>query len=250
MTTHKSLSNVQIKDADKGIVTAVISTFGVIDKDGDVTSKSSFTDGAPVVVSAYGHGSWDGNLPIGKGVLTTTADEAVAELQFFMATTHGRDAFDTIKELSEAGLQEWSYSLRNVKSHKERLDGRMANFIDSVDVKEVSPVLEGASVDTRTLSIKSDGVKFSEQADAALGGIREFVEMAVERLTLRAAEGKSFDEQVGAYDQLITELAPLKTAIDEASTPPPNSDDGDIAEREALEAEYLRFVEHSQGATT
>lgn len=240
--TTKTLTNVQIKDADQGLVTAVISTFGVIDKDGDVTSKGTFDDGAPVVISAYGHKSWEGALPLGNGTITTTDTEAVADLKFLLNTTHGRDAFETIKALSAAGLQEWSYSLKNTVARKGQLDGQPANFLDHTDVKEVSPVLMGASIDTRTLSVKSGDeepvTKFSEQADIALRGVKQLVEMAVERLTHRAAEGKSITEQTEAYDQFLAEIAPLKAAIDGA-TQPPTSD---------LEREYLRFVALSQGA--
>ena len=69
-----------------------------------------------------------------------------------MDTAHGRDAFTTVKNLGE--LQEWSFSLRNVESHTEERDGEKANVITHVDVKEISPVLEGAGIDTRTLVAK------------------------------------------------------------------------------------------------
>lgn len=155
MNHTKSLSGVTIKDATKGEVEAVFSTFGVIDKDGDVTSKKTFTDGAPVIISAYGHGSWKGELPVGRGVIVVEEDQAVMKGRFFMDTTHGRDTFLTVKQLSEDDpLQEWSYSLRNTVAEKGQLDGTRANFLLSTDVKEVSPVLLGASVDTRTLSTK------------------------------------------------------------------------------------------------
>ena len=61
--------------------------------------------------------------------------------------------------------------------------------------------------------------------------------MASERLTLRAAEGKSIVEQINAYARLVAELAPLKHAIDTA-TPIPSDD---------LEREFARFVAISQG---
>lgn len=238
--TTKALERVEVKDAAKGLVTAVISTFGVVDKDGDVTSKSSFTDGAEVVVSSYGHTSWEGDLPIGKGSLSTTDSEAVADLQFFMDTPHGLAAFNTIKGLGP--LQEWSYSLENTIRKVGDLDGVECMFIESTTVKEVSPVLRGASINTRTLSAKADGLKFSEVADVALRDFRQFVKTAVERLTLRVTEGKTFDEQISAYDQLVTELAPLKAAIDQA-TPPDHTDE--------LQRIYLNLVATtSQGALT
>ena len=51
------------------------------------------------------------------------------------------------------------------------------------------------------------------------------IDLAVERLTLRAAEGKSVDEQVDAYERLCAALVPLKSAIDAINNPTTNDDD-------------------------
>ena len=155
----KSLSRVRIKDADQGLVEAVFSTFGVIDRDGDVTVKEAFTDGAPVVISAYGHRSWDGELPVGKGFIRVTDSEAILDGQFFLTTTQGRDTFETVKELAKEGLGEWSYGLMNVVSERAVVGGKTARLLKHIDVPEVSPVLVGASIDTRTLSAKSASAK-------------------------------------------------------------------------------------------
>lgn len=151
----KSLSAITIKDADQGLVEAVFSTFGVIDRDGDVTVKEAFTDGAPVVISAYGHRSWDGELPVGKGFIRVTDSEAILDGQFFLNTTHGRDTFETVKELAKEGLGEWSYGLMNVVSERTVVGGKTARLLKHIDVPEVSPVLVGASIGTRTLEAKS-----------------------------------------------------------------------------------------------
>ena len=151
----KALSQVQIKSESEGTVSAVFSTLGVVDKDGDVTVKGAFTDGAAVVISAYGHRSHDGALPVGKGTIREDGDKVVMDGEFFMNTTHGRDAFETVKELGE--LQEWSYSLNDVKADRNVVfDGaKVRRVIKSVRVKEVSPVLMGAGIDTGTLEAKS-----------------------------------------------------------------------------------------------
>jgi hypothetical protein len=232
--THKALRNVKVADEAKGTVTAVFATLNVEDADGDVTLPGAFTDGAPVVISAYGHRSWSGDLPLGKGLIREEGDEAILEGQFFLDTTHGRDAFLTVKELSEAGLQEWSYSLHNVVSEAGEWDGRQVNLLKRIVVKEVSPVLRGSGVNTRTLTAKSDTItKFAEHTDAALCEVREFVAMAVDRLTERRAAGKSIDEQTSALDLLEAELDPLRTAIE----PEPTTD-----ELTAGTIEYLRAV--------
>lgn len=157
MTERKSLSGVEIKDADKGIVTAVFSTMNVRDHDGDFTREGAFTDGAKVAISAYGHKSWDGALPVGKGVIRVKGKKAVLEGQFFMNTQHGKDTFETVKALAEDGLGEWSYGY-DVEEHSYGKEGdRPVRYLDRLKVHEVSPVLLGAGLNTRTLSAKGRG---------------------------------------------------------------------------------------------
>lgn len=238
MTITKSLSGVHIKDAEEGIVEAIFSTFGVKDLDGDVVTKGAITDGASVIISAYGHRSWDGELPIGTGTVRVTDNEAILEGKFFLDTTHGRDAWGTVKALSDAGLQQWSYSLEDVKSTKGQLNGETVRIIESVNITEVSPVLKGASIGTRTLSAKhADATKFSNCTDVALRGVKQLVEMATERLTQRVADGKSITEQTDAYDLLVAELDQLRKAI-EATQPPPLDDEAN----DMLANELLRFI--------
>ncbi len=150
---HKSLRGIAVKNADKGEVTAVFSTYNVIDKDGDVTLPGAIKDGAEVVISSYGHTSHGGALPVGKGVIRTTGTEARLEGQFFLDTAAGKDTFAVVKRLGP--LQEWSYSLHDVKSYFGQFEGKQVQFLESIFVKEVSPVLIGAGVDTRTLAVKA-----------------------------------------------------------------------------------------------
>lgn len=245
MRTTKALSRVEIKDADKGEVAAIFSTFDVIDSDGDVTLKGAFTDGAPVVISAYGHGSWKGQLPVGKGAIRELSTEAVMEGQFFMDTTHGADTFHTVKALSEGdSLQEWSYSLDQVKSHRGTHDGRQVRFLDHITVKEVSPVLVGAGVDTRTLETKS-GLKFSEHAESVLADVDELITRATEVMALRAQKGKGIaDSSADLLAALTADLDRLKELLDHPGDTTPITDD---AGSDALAAEFLRFVATTQG---
>jgi hypothetical protein len=317
----KQLTNVVIKDADQGLVEAVFSRFGVVDADGDITDPGAFTEGAAVVISAYGHKSWEGQLPVGKGTIHEDGATAILRGQFLLNTTHGRDTFETVKALSEAGLQEWSYSLHDVVAEPAVVEGRKVRRIKKVGlVKEVSPVLRGAGVNTATLAVKSDrkqlvstlrallseagherwpdadwvwlldvdideswcvfavetydeqadtytvsywqvgfdradtavvlatdalevvpasaflpkGTRFADTTDSALRAVKACVDLAVERLALRAADGKSVTEQIDAHDRLIAAVAPLKSAIDATSHPHINADD--------LRREFARFV--------
>jgi hypothetical protein len=151
----KALGRVEIKDADKGTVKAVFSTFDVVDHDGDVTAPGAIEDGAPVRISAYGHASWGGALPVGKGVVRIKGGEAILEGQFFLDTTHGRDTFETVKQLSEDGLQEWSYGFDVLDAEPAERDGKQVRLLKRLKVHEVSPVLLGAGINTRTLVAKS-----------------------------------------------------------------------------------------------
>jgi hypothetical protein len=51
---------------EKGAVRAIISTMNVVDHDGDLVLPGAFGQ-QRVIISAYGHGSWQGALPVGKG---------------------------------------------------------------------------------------------------------------------------------------------------------------------------------------
>lgn len=149
----KYLKGVEVKDAAKGTVSAVFSTFNVIDSDNDVTDPGAFTDGAEVAISAYGHTTWGGALPAGKGVIRTTKSEAILEGQFFMDTTHGKDTFAVVKAMG--ARQQWSYGFDIDEASPGQFDGKDVQFLRKLTVHEVSPVLVGAGVNTRTLAAKN-----------------------------------------------------------------------------------------------
>lgn len=154
MSERKSL-RVEIKDAEKGVVTAAFAKTGSKDLDGDFTLPGAFGSQS-VRVSSYGHGSWMGELPVGKGTITEKDGEAIAELKFFMSTAHGREHFEVVKEMGD--LQEWSYGF-DVKETGEITDELrekgVSRVLKKLKVHEVSPVLLGSGIGTRTLSVKS-----------------------------------------------------------------------------------------------
>lgn len=227
MSDTKTIGGVTVKDADKGLVTAVISTFGVIDLDGDVTAKSTFTDGAAVLISDYGHTSWDGAPAIGKGTLRTTDTEAIAELEFNLEMDRGREVFKSIK--FSGPLQEWSYSLHDTKRTTGELDGIPAMFIDTTNVKEVSPVLRGASIGTRTLATKGAGLTFAEHTDAVLAAVTELRLRATDVMALRAEKGKTIGDLTAAQLRgIAAELLALK-AVTDAPTPDPEAFAAELA---------------------
>lgn len=242
----KSLTDVNLKGGDSGEVEAVFSTFDVIDKDNDVTLKGAFTEGAAVVISSYGHKSWEGQLPVGTGTIHEDGNKAIMKGRFFLNTTHGRDTWETVKELSAAKLQEWSYSLDQVQSKAGEVDGRKVRIIERVGfVKEVSPVLLGAGVGTMTLSTKS--LKFCDHLDTVVADVDELIARATEVMALRASKGKSISADSSATLMVLDEtIARLKELLgtDGATQPeeetPPNLDE--------LAAQYARFIALTTGA--
>jgi hypothetical protein len=154
METKSALSGVEIKSASKGEVEAVFATYNVIDKDGDVTFPGAHTDGEEVVISKYGHEVWKGGLPVGKGRIRTTRNEAILQGQFFMNTTEGRNHFEVVKAMGPR--QEWSYGFDTLHAPESGIfAGRKANFLKKLKTYEVSPVFQGAGIGTRTLAVKA-----------------------------------------------------------------------------------------------
>ena len=158
MSKHetKALGSVEVKDADEGLVTARFATLGVKDKDGDVIEPGAFGE-QRVKVSSFGHGSWMGELPVGVGTVRETDDEALGDLKFFLETTHGRDHFETIKGLGDLG--EWSFGfdvLEESAPDEDQQQLGIVRILKKLKVHEVSPVLQGAGIDTQTLSVKCD----------------------------------------------------------------------------------------------
>ncbi|MBM7788861.1 HK97 family phage prohead protease [Tenggerimyces flavus] len=149
----KHLGQFEIKNASKGEVTAVFSTFNVVDKDGDVTIPGAFTDGQEVLISAYGHKVWEGALPVGKGIIRQTDSEAILDGKFFLDTDDGRNTFNVIKNVG--ARQEWSYGYDILDAAPGKFGGTDVQFLKQLNVTEVSPVLIGAGVNTRTLAAKS-----------------------------------------------------------------------------------------------
>lgn len=231
----KSL-RVEVKDADKGIVSAVFSTFGVIDKDADVTVKGAFTDGAAVRISAYQHMSWSGALPVGKGVIKVAGDETRLDGQFFLQTTGGRDTFEVVKQMGD--LQEWSYGYDVEESEYGAHDGQDVRFLKKLKVHEVSPVLIGAGVDTRTLAAKSAN-SFSDEAALVMASVNSLVERAADVMAMRQHKGKGLGADSAALlEQLDGQLKRLSDLL--GSDPLPDSTS------EELQREYLRYLQSAR----
>lgn len=163
----KSLTGFEIKDESKGEVEAVFATLNVKDKDDDVTYPGAFTNGQEVVISSYNHKSWEGALPVGKGVIHEVGDRVVMKGQFFMDTQAGRDTFTVVKHLGDR--QEWSYGYNVDDSERGEFKGESVRFLKKMTVFEVSPVMRGAGVGTQTTYAKADTSAAGRRREAANG---------------------------------------------------------------------------------
>jgi HK97 family phage prohead protease len=142
---------IEIKEDGKpGEFRAVFSTFNVIDKDRDVTLPGAFKEGQKVRIAYWGH-RWQ-DLPVGRGEIHADEEKAWVDGRFFMDTEAGKETYLTVKNLDE--LQEWSYGYDILDASQGKFEDQNVQFLRSLEVYEVSPVLLGAGVDTRTEFIK------------------------------------------------------------------------------------------------
>jgi HK97 family phage prohead protease len=170
MRERKQLDVVTLDGAKDGAFRATISSLNVVDQDNDVTVPGAFKDGQRVRIARWGH-NWS-DLPVGKGVIHADDQRAWVDGQFLLESQHGKDTYLTVKDQED--LQEWSYGYDVLDSELGQFEGKDVRFLKSLDVIEVSPVMLGAGIGTRTESIKGTkkaiGAHHTETSDAAWDG--------------------------------------------------------------------------------
>lgn len=162
----KGFGVLEIKDESKGEVEAIVATLETVDRDREVILRGAIPDGSKVKLSGYGHGAMYGEMPVGKGTLHVEKDRAVFRGKFFLTTTRGQDAFQTLKELGPE--QEWSFGFRVIDAEnasEEWAKQGAWRVLKKLEPFEVSPVLIGAGVGTRTVAMKCDGCGEEREGD-------------------------------------------------------------------------------------
>ena len=161
---RKALSQIEFKADKAGAFRAVVATYGVIDKDGDVTEPGALDTEKSILVSPWNHSSIDeaaSDLPVGSAKITTVGDKAIAEGRFYTEDPMGERAYRITKALFEDGLGEWSYGFRippggATSDPKELSEWPGAvRKLKRVQPFEVSLVFAGAGIGTQTVSVKS-----------------------------------------------------------------------------------------------
>ena len=195
--------SIQFKVDESGKVSASIATFGVIDSDYDIVEPSAFKHGQEVAM-VWSH---DWSNPVGKGLISVTGTEAVFEGSFFMETVAGQEAYKTVKAMGN--LQEWSWGFHTVKSSWEEQEERMIRHLIETEVYEVSPVLKGAGIGTRTLMLK--GTRKSLSLEQQIKALLEDVDLVGERV--RSLKGLRKEEGRGISEDRCEELKALGTDL-------------------------------------
>lgn len=215
---YKRIEAELLKDTEgkeTGEVLAKFGTVGVIDLDGDVIEKGAIGSQA-VKISAFGHTSWLGALPVGKGVTEEKDDDLLARMSFFMDTTHGADHFRTVKGLGELG--EWSFGFDIMEQRQPTEEERQLGIrrvLKELDVFEVSPVLRGAGVDTQTLDAKCEAcaVKTKEIVDDPCRKAKDALE-AGEEEELEVEEPVVDDPETKALEEGKIELGRARLLLE------------------------------------
>ncbi|MCY4108976.1 MAG: HK97 family phage prohead protease [Chloroflexi bacterium] len=150
-----------MEDGPEGAVVARIATLGVVDRDGDLTVPGAFGSVDDVKVSPFNHSSaYGAALPVGVGKVFERGGAAFFEGLLFLDTIGGRELHTTLKRLSEAGAPcEWSYGFEVVESEDAVRGDQRVRVLKRLALFEVSPVLRGAGIGTRTVSVKSDALR-------------------------------------------------------------------------------------------
>lgn len=205
-------AKLEFKKDKEGAFRIVFATTNIKDHDNDVTNPGAFPAGKLIPMSAYQHGSWEGSLPVGKAVISEVADMAIAEGEFFMNTTHGKDHYETIKSLGD--IQEYSYGFKPIEFEYGKFDDQDVRFLKKVDVFEISPVLRGAGIGTRTLSIKSEGTTYNEQSEMALAALSAWAGRTKSLADLRKAEGRDLSHvNMERLDTAIKTLSDIRAVL-------------------------------------
>lgn len=228
MNEYKSAPVRDLKLDATGEIVAAFAQLNVIDSDGDVTLPGAFPV-KEVPMSAYGHTSWDGALPVGKGSIREEGDWAIFTGQLFMSTTHGRDAYETLKGLGS--LAEFSYGYVPTDFSYGQQDGKQVRFLKALDVHEVSNVLKGAGLGTHLRAIKSGAPEPGASSATRLvwysDGMKAILDQLTEHSATRARDRRklsrsdravledlveAWEGHVAAAHALLTEATPVDPA--------------------------------------
>ena len=138
-------------EGEAGLATARFATLNVRDLDGDVTLPGAFGK-QTVLLADWAH---DRRSPsIGRADIREEGDQALGDIRFNLKMMRGNEAYQSIAMSQE--LQEWSYAYQIPEggAYQGDFEGQQVRFLKTVKVIHLSPVEQGAGINTATLDIK------------------------------------------------------------------------------------------------
>ena len=240
---------IELKDSDTpGLVMAQFAAFNEIDRDGEITKPKAFGS-QDVLLGAYGHTSF-GRMgapqpPVGRGKISEKSGHAIFEGQFNLDMVAGREMYESVKMAGD--LQEWSYGYRVLKESQAMVEGRPVRVLETLSVKEVSPVMVGAGNDTQTLAIKSDtgDMTLEEHSDVALVAWSDFLERLKALADLRAKDGRALSVTNRLrLEKMASHLHEMGAEISQLLE---SAEPRDKAAAEAVKAAYLKTMSRING---
>jgi hypothetical protein len=171
---HKQIaaSRLEVKADNAGnFVALVYLCTGLADLDGDLIGPQAFRAGDDAVVSAWNHSAAMGSaLPAGRGLVKVDGNRILVAGQFNLASTVGRDTYETVKQLGDRC--EWSigYSVKawRVPTPQEEAAG-VDRVITALEIFEVSPVVKGAAGPGRSGTVDLKSAALTEEAVKLVG---------------------------------------------------------------------------------
>jgi len=143
-----------VKDggADSGTAEFVIASLGVVDADNDIVVPGAIGTQTVPLLPAH---DWS-SIPLGKATTAEIGGLVVANARFNLDIAAGREWHRAILFDLEHGpsTQQYSWGYSVLSSSPGKVGGKDVRFLHSVRLHEVSPVVRGASVGTRTLTAK------------------------------------------------------------------------------------------------
>ena len=235
MTTILKTIDVEVKDADLGIVEAVIATLNVVDKDGDLTLPGFFGTQKNVPI-LWGH-NWE-MMPLGLADITEKGDKAILTGRFNLDSAAGKEALAVLKFQGDS--QQWSYGFsiktggstfipddeRGEHQGANRLLQPLSNGDPGSKVAEASPVVVGAGEGTMTVSVKAadPSVKLADHVSSVTDDLTALAGRVSEVRTLRK-EGKLGEQTKDRLNELGQAMIAMGRALADTADSLPIDDD-------------------------
>jgi len=232
----------QVKVSAEGTGEATFATLDVVDKDGDVTIAGAFGEQFAKISPAH---DW-GAPSMGLAKVSERGDQAVAALEFNLAMASAVEWAESLRFSAEKGIaQEWSYGFDVLEEAFEQRDSGRVRVLKRLKVHEVSPVMVGAGVGTRTNSMKSSRTLAAHCADVVAEN-RDFAARLADLQVKRAEDGRMLSRTNSErLKQVMEELHDISAQVSELTVDLPTDDAATMA---ALLLEIERGHRVRQGA--